>query len=106
MQTASIATINDLERAFDCAIPRDLMRLAQRAPQKVARAAQVRLVAHYHDQVVIEQMAEAIVEVNAIDSGTVTENDLLLRGFTRPQIDRHRGAAMRLARPRLRDCAA
>jgi hypothetical protein len=102
----SIATIDDLHRACDGAVPHDLLRLALRAPERVARAAQTRLIVHYHDKVVIEQMAESIVEVNAATGGTVTEGDLLLRGYSREQIARHRGAALRLARPRLRDCAA
>ncbi|MGO1079907.1 hypothetical protein [Inquilinus sp. CA228] len=55
----------------------------------------------------IARMVEDIVEINATATGgTVTEGDLLLRGYSRQQIDRHRGAALRRARPRLRDCAA
>lgn len=106
MQTASIATITDLERAFDGPVPRDLLRLAARAPARVARAAQTRLIVRYHDQVVVERMAEDIVDINAADpAGAVTEGDLMQRGYSREQIARHRGAALRLARPRLRQVA-
>ncbi|TSD89096.1 hypothetical protein FFK22_008945 [Mycobacterium sp. KBS0706] len=102
MSAATIATIADLERAFDGRIPAGLLELAKRAPQRVARICRTRVRAKLKAGAVRSAMVEAIVEIFEAQGGEVSEADLLSRGFTRKDLHDHGHAAKAAARPRLR----